>query len=316
MMRKKENRVFFAKVAAAFVLIAGFIFVGVLPQYSQGYNASILDKMDRLKAIDGPKLVLVGNSNLPFGIDSALLEAELGMPVVNLGLHGGLTNAFHERMALANVQAGDLYVVVHTEYDDDDQTHDPSLAWITIENHVGLYGLLRAKDLGIMKEGFSSYFRKALGLWTARAGNQATPDAYARGAFNEYGDNVFPRPEPSGEVIPFDEQTVSEVSDVCVNRLNALSAQISARGAQMVVAAFPIAYGYDSPPEDDFIALQDTLTERLDCPVISYFPDYMYPYGYFYDTIFHLTDEAVTLRTEQLIYDIRHWQDGGVPGEV
>ena len=49
--------------------------------------------------IEEPKIILIGNSNLAFGIDSEKIENSVGMPVVNLGLHGSLGNEFHESMA-------------------------------------------------------------------------------------------------------------------------------------------------------------------------------------------------------------------------
>ena len=49
-----------------------------------------IDKHQRLSSIQESKVVLVGGSNLPFGIKSPLIEEALGMPVVNMGLHAGL----------------------------------------------------------------------------------------------------------------------------------------------------------------------------------------------------------------------------------
>lgn len=88
----------------------------VMPQYLYGYNASIIDKVNRLRSIEEPKLILVGNSNLPFGIRSDYLEEEIGMPVINLGIHGGLGDPFHENMIKGAINEGDIVVVCHTDY--------------------------------------------------------------------------------------------------------------------------------------------------------------------------------------------------------
>ena len=69
------------------------IVVGVLlylsPQYLGNYQASLIDKVERLESIEEPKIVLIGDSNLAFGIDSEKIEEGHGIPVVNMGLHGG-----------------------------------------------------------------------------------------------------------------------------------------------------------------------------------------------------------------------------------
>lgn len=305
----KEKIIFAAKVALVLCLVLGFLFGIVSPQYTQGFNASVLDKVANLKAMEGPKLVLIGNSNLPFGMDTARLEAEIGMPAINMGLHGGAGNEFHESMAKLNVVAGDIYVICHTEYNDEGDKVDPSLVWITIENHFDIWGLVPPKQYGGMKDAISTYVKKALGLWSDGSGNEATEDAYARPMVNAYGDDIYPRPQTVPDAVPFDSQTVPYLDDTCVDRLNALNAYLTERGATMLIAAYPIANGEFTPLVSKYDAFQEELEARMDAPVISYFPEYMFDYAYFYDTLYHLTDDGVRLRTNYLIDDIQLWQE-------
>ena len=123
------------------VTLMGFTFINIVfvkNQYLLNYQASILDKIERLKSINEPKIILVGNSNLAFGIDSEKIEQEIGMPVVNLGFHGALGNAFHEDMAKFNIEKGDIVIISHTDYDLDDIS-EFDLHWITLEYHKELY---------------------------------------------------------------------------------------------------------------------------------------------------------------------------------
>lgn len=75
--------------------------------YNDNYDAALTDKVDRLKGIKEPKIILVGDSNLAFGINSQRIEEELEMPVVNLGLHNVLGNAFHEQIVKENIGGGE-----------------------------------------------------------------------------------------------------------------------------------------------------------------------------------------------------------------
>ena len=111
-------------------------FVRILPQHLESYNASLLDKVQRLQNLNEAKIVLIGNSNVAFGFQSELIEEAYNMPVVNMGLHGGLGNAFHERMAKINVHEGDIYVICHHTFSDDGKIEDVQLAWITLENYI------------------------------------------------------------------------------------------------------------------------------------------------------------------------------------
>ena len=304
-----KKLIFWCKAVAVLVLVLVFLFAVVSPQYTENYNASILDKVKRLSSIDGPKMVLIGNSNLVFGMDSEMLEEAFQMPVVNMGVHGGLGNAFHEQMARINIQPGDIYIICHTEYDDDDSIPDPSLAWLTIENHFPLWRLIRLKDIPSMADAFSTYCKKALAVWAEGESADADP-MYTRESFNVYGDNNYPRPvrDPS-IVLPFEEQALPQIGEQCVQRLNALNREIVAKGATMLVAAYPIANGEFTPLVSDYAAFTESLAEALDAPVISYFPDYMIQYEYFYDTMYHLTNEGVAIRTNLLIEDIRFWME-------
>lgn len=295
------------KLLLVLALVLGFLFVIIAPQYSYSFNASLLDKAYRLRALEGPKLVLIGNSNLPFGVRSDLLEEAIGMPVVNMGMHGGLGNVFHEEMARLNVTEGDLYVVCHTEYNDVGDAFDPTLAWMTLENHVGLWPLIRADQVLPMLEGLPAYVRRAIDLWREGTGNQATEDAYSRLAMNAFGDSIYPRTMQQEGVIDFSQQEAPYVEQACLDRLNALNAYLTSRGARMVVAAYPIANGEYTPLVSEYDAFQEALEAGLDCPVISYFPEYMMDYGYFYDTLYHLTDDGTEMRTNLLLYDIEQY---------
>lgn len=282
-----------------------FCFVKVLPQYTQNFDASLIDKMNRLKSIDETKIVLIGNSNLAFGIDSGLLEKEIGMPVVNMGLYGGLGNAFHEEMARVNVHEGDIMVVCHTTYEDDDTISSPE-AWITVENHIGLWQLIRAKDIDGMLKALPDYLFRAIKLWRGDIGNTSEGGYYCREAFNVYGDIELERNQTEYEFTSGSVQ-VPKINDICTNRLNRLNNYLSKRGAHMVIAAYPIGSGDYTPPKEQYTEFQVQLQKKVDCQIISDYTDYFFDYQYFFDTNYHLTSEGACKRTLLLAEDIKRY---------
>lgn len=299
---------FILKLLVALVLLIGYI-NHVLPQYEQGYNASLIDKVDRLESINQPKIVLIGHSNLTFGINSELIEKAMEMPVVNMGLHGGNGNAFHEEMAKYNVVPGDIYVLCHSDFNDDNLIPEPMTAWSSIENHPKLWKLLRINDVKTMVRTFSVYLKKCLGLYSSGTGNQDPTGLYARSAFNEYGDVELLR---EGSQYTFESKVgVPGIGDVTVERINKLNSYLTQRGATLVVAGYPIGNGKLTVDASEFVNFQKQLSERLDCPVISNYIDYMFDYKYFYNTNLHLNSEGANLRTEQLVSDLKRWQQTG-----
>lgn len=306
----------FSKEIKFFVKLFIFCFcvllfcVHVMPQYSQGYCAALIDKVDRLKGIDEPKIVLLGNSNLTFGIQSDIIENEFGMPVVNMGLHANLGNVFHEEMARMNVCEGDIYVLCHASFNDDGTIMDPVVAWITLEDHWELYDILRLEDLIPMMRKYPVYLRKCLDLYVEGTGNQDTEDVYSRNAYNQYGDICF---EHSESIYQFDaEVKPADISDITVKRINELAEWLSERGATLVVAGYPIGKGELTVDESEYVKFQQELEKKLVCPIISDYTDYMYEYDYFYNSRLHLNDAGAELRTRQLVDDIKEWlQKGG-----
>ncbi len=305
----KKKILFFVKCIVLVLFLYVFCFMVVMPQYLGNYQAVTVDKVQKLKATDGPKIVLIGNSNLAFGIDSQLIEEAFHMPVINMGVHGGVGNAFNEEAARINVDEGDLYIICHTNYDDEDVIKNQKLAWITLENHYELYSMVRAKDWPDMIKAYPTYLKDCLYKWRTRSGNQETNDAYRRSAFNEYGDNYYPRPV-SQENIDFSPVTINHINEQSAKRLNALNAYLTQRGADMVIAAYPIANYEKAPSKEEYLQMGQEMADALDCSVISDFRDYMYDPSLFYDTHSHLIDEGVAIRTNQLISDIKNYMDG------
>ena len=284
-----------------------FVFL-VLPEYSQHYVGATIDKVERLTSINQPKIVLVGNSSLAFGINSELIEEAMGMPVVNLGMHGGLGNAFHEEMAKLNVCKGDIYIICHTEYSDNDTILDRELACITLENHIQLWKILRGKDVWPLLEAVPTYLHKSFNLWIRQEGNKEINGNYSRKYFNKYGDYILERQKRE---IDFTEGMIAAptINDTCIDRLNKLNEYFTNRGATMVVAAYAIPVCEFTPDETEYETFQAELEERLDSPVISNFTEYMLDQDYFYDTQFHLNNEGVDIRTQLLIKDLKRWKN-------
>ena len=300
----RSNLRLFCKILVVFFFVIILCF-NMMPQYLGNYSASLLDKVSRLKELEGPKIVLLGNSNLTLGIDSSMIEEELGMPVVNMGLHGGCGNAFHEEMAKINVKEGDIYVLCHTDYTDKGIIN-PVIMWVTIENHFELWKLLRPEDAPVMVKAYPAYLKHCIDYWANENGNKLGHDAYERDSFNEYGDVEIERDE---SIFTFTDGDCPEIDDVTAKRINELNHYLQERGATLVVAGYPIGKGEFTADEEEFVQFQEQLKEKLDCDVISDFRDYMFDYSFFYDTALHLTTEGAEMRTEQLISDLKTYMN-------
>ncbi len=297
------------------MIVAGAVWK-IMPQYDTLYNAALHDKIDRIETIEAPKIVLIGNSNVAFGFDSEMIEEAFGMPVVNMGLHGALGNAFHEEMSKLNVQEGDIYVVCHLSFYDNDEIGDGTVAWTAIENDLSAYRLVRIKDIPVLIKGYPAYLRKCIDLWRNGEGNQEWDgSAYGREAFNKYGDVAVLRMECKDQTMlgqsgqELEAQSYLSFNDTCAKRINKLNSYMQERGATLVVAGRPVCVDQEPSPEFEksLVAYRELLDTELECEVISDYRDYCYDVSYFYDGMYHLNTEGARKRTSQLIMDLEQY---------
>ena len=93
-------------------VIAACLYLNSLNQSQLGFMAVFDDKLKMLQDRDQPHLILIGGSNILFGIDSEQLENQIGMPTINAGLHAGLGLLLFLDIAESYVQPGDVIVLI------------------------------------------------------------------------------------------------------------------------------------------------------------------------------------------------------------
>ena len=278
----------------------------IVPQYRDSYSGELAEKVARLKSIDAPKIVLIGNSNVAFGFDSEYIESEMGMPVVNMGFHGGVGNKFHDDMMDYNVTPGDIYVVCHHSYYCNDKIENPVLAWTAIENNKDLWHLIKREDIPQMIDSFPSYIKKCTNRYNTFEDRRPADIVYSKSAFNEYGD-IYVEREYTGE--DFSEDIWIPVADESeTERLNRWNEYMIERGASLVVSVAPIIYDQWPADDNEMNQYQKELEDALECDVISYWKDYAYDSEMFYNTQYHLNTKGAQLRSIQLVKDLKEWQ--------
>lgn len=306
----------FVKVIV-FISIPCLLLVVVFPFEPDGYMASMPDKIKRVGSVASPKIVVVGDSNVAFGIDSAMIESYFDMPVVNFGLHGGLGQAFHTELLRGNIGRGDIIIIAPAHYNDPSTlVQDPVLAWLVVENDLSIWGRISDDDKKEMIQYLFSYCKKGVRgkvnslLSTMILGNKnANGTSYSKGAFNEYGDNDFAGDETEiilEEVLQEENFSSGILSDTMQDYWNEYNDYVKSKGATLVISVPPILDAR-LQSSGQLESLQSSLENGLQFPVISKLSSYVYPIEYFYNTNLHLNRRGKTIRTNQLIQDLDAW---------
>ncbi len=283
---------------------------GLPSQFGNTFLGELENKVDRLYSIDKPKIIVIGGSSVPFGVDSKLMEKALGMPCVNFGLYATLGTKLMLDLSKGAIKEGDIIVIAP---ETDAQTYslffNAESAWQACDSDFSILTKMSRKNFAAMLGGFWKYSAQKLKYY--RADSPLDPSGvYNKKSFDEYGDIVFKREynimtdgHDSSSVIKFSKDIIS--SDF-IDYVNDYTAYAKKKGAN-VYFSFAPANEDAIDPDTTLESLEEFtkfISDNFDCQVISDPNNYLYRSGYFYDSNFHMNDAGMILHTATLAGDI------------
>lgn len=277
--------------------------------YKESYYAALPLKYDRLKSVKEEKIVVIGGSSTAFGIDSKIVEEELGMPCVNFGLYAALGFKPMLDLSLKEIQKGDIVILA------------PEISAQMFSDYVGYEFLLQAieerPDMAYAlghdyTKGFLANFRGYVkdAKKLRQNGGFVANSIYALSSFDDYGDIVYERPENvmdtmySMDNLP--ELCPDIVTDSFAGMVNEYVQKVQKKGANVYFSFCPVnAMSAEQIPDSDKKGFVEALEEKLDCEVIGSLEDHLMDAGYFYDSNFHTNDSGCVYNTVLLVNDIK-----------
>lgn len=288
-------------------------------------------KLDIANHTTSPKLILLGGSATLFGVKASILERKLGVPVVNLATHAGLGMAYIQEFGKKALRPGDT-VVIFPEFEQ----------FNTGVGHASIWAGSFYVDYILARD--PTYFR---GLSPINQAELALMVPFKRLAKGLAG-KVRPELPPKFEgYFTYDPSLVDSHGDMtghlterrpvsspprdleqCRVLLDGLSQDAPGlplmsefcRWAKdhgiRVLFGFPnmtLQSGYNAPTA---LAVESQIREfftGLGVPVIGRMHDTLTPPGDFFDTRYHLTDEASAQRTVRLATLLEPWFPSVVP---
>ncbi len=304
----KTLLIFVAAILPCAMMVA--MTVALPPQYSSTFLGELADKYERQTTLEGAKITVVGGSSVAFGLDSATLQEELGMPAVDFGLYASLGTKVMLDLSLGGIGEGDI-IVIAPELDPQTLSmyFNAESMWQALDEDISMLRDVKSEDLSDLAGGYFDYVSAKGKLYVTNS----APDpegVYNRDSFNEYGDINYPRPhnvmrlgyDPNKQI-----DLVPEIYDEeFVTYLNEYIALAEEKGATVYYTFPPMnktAISADTT-EESILAFYDYVCTNIDCEVISNINDYIMDENYFYDSNFHLNDAGVAVRTSLLVQDI------------
>jgi len=298
---------FFSKITLLIVLIAitilGIIFI-FSKEIQQNFFAGIADKHKWAASIKEPKIILVGGSNLAFGVASDSIEKALHHPVINLGLYAGFGLDFILKDALTEVKKGD-WVVLCPEYylDKAGDNYSKQAATMSYPEANKYINYANLKDKFEKKALFFIRYARNLIFFPNRISNPSIEDTisdYFRKGFSERGDLVSHLNNAPHKLDKFDKVEPQDYSPEIV-LINQFIKTVEKKGA-IVYWTFP-SYSYSAYKGNlqGLSFFEKQIIEKVNCKKISQIKDDIYPDDCFYDTHFHLNGDCRIQRTNKLI---------------
>ncbi|WP_420603493.1 hypothetical protein [Flagellimonas sp.] len=291
----------------ALILIISYLAMFLNPDYKIEYIAGVAPKLEKLKMTQGSKIVIIGGSNGSFGIDSSLMEKELGVPVVNMALHGGLPLKYTIEQVKGYLRKGDVLILtkeyggLRNQYWN--KMNGVELPKIITYDFSQIGALLNDKIL--LKSTFSGLF-KTINHNIKRFPSKAKKDrnsVYSIKAFD--GDNL-----KSERLMGTYEKEVTEhklpkltEKSSLIKNLQDYSKYFNKKGIEFYITPPVIVEGYYDMKE--ILPFWRFFSSSARIPLLNETKSYVYPREYFFNSHYHTNQLGREIRTISLIDDIK-----------
>lgn len=303
-----------------FALVQLLLWTGILLVYTKqkpfdaDFNAVTVDKLRLLETETSPRIILVGGSNLVFGINSPEIERRTAYHPVNMGLNVGDGLAFMLRNVEPLLRPGDV-VVVSPEYENFGEFYNglgPFLYAEAEHSPAVIRRFTRANFLEMMNKGFiiaGGIFRYAVQQKgrTERLWLETGAHVYRRDAFNRYGDLVahytLPNKVAAGYHPPgsINAHATPETIARAIEGLNSFNDAAARRNVRVFYSFPPIPTDLLERQGPAIQQIEAELQRQLRFPLLDSPGEMTFPLDNFFDAYYHLTGEGAAKRTARLL---------------
>jgi hypothetical protein len=288
--------------------IIAFIFLSIRPDPTHYFAGSRL-QLELLKNTPSPRIILVGGSNVSFGIDAALMQKTLGIPVINDGLHAGLGLA-PLRELQDYLRAGDV-VILSLEYQlfssQDVMEGDPAFLsdWIEYAPERIQYLSHPWKEAPVL---YATMLQRKVNREVNRYlfGGSLTEvrDVFVGTQYNANGDFIghLEKASAARKKISFEPYPVEPIREEMIRFLKRFAGVAREKGAEVYFEA-PASRNSNckTTGKTSMSNFFKTLEARSSIPVLTPPEQVCLPDKYFFDTAYHLDAQGRELRTRRLI---------------
>ncbi len=325
----RELAAYFSGIASVFVfaLLSMFALMrsaeGVYwNDTSQIVGAWMDKKMELAQEVASPKIILLGGSNVFYGLRADVLQETAAMPVFNFGVHGALPLSFYLFKLREFAKPGDTVLFapeLNYYFRDPKQVNQESLRYLFPRQQDFLMAggsvFLMETLFRTPPDFFFAGFLHPAESWRSHAETQMRNASSIMSKLGDYQINRLEMLGSSPQEFCARQTSVQEfdagkTADYLVGRAEkcffpflvefrdwAASNHITLVFTWPNTRLFPV---YENQENREFFRRFQNRVESLGIPVVASPYDSMLPADRFFDTIYHLHQEAAVARTKAL----------------
>lgn len=285
--------------------------------YGETYYGVLPRMAERLREVPGPKIVVIGGSNVAFGLDSRYLEtvlAERGYDytVCPFGLYAAVGTSAMLDLSRDALGEGDIVVLaIEPTSETMSDYFGAETFWKCAEDAPELILSLEKERKAALAGTYLTYLGERRGI--LESGILPTGQGvYAASSFDERCELVYDRP---GNLLAagFDPALRVDLGAVQVSpglseQVREYCAEAERKGASVLLSFSPVNRSSLTDQSEEAVeAFFRTCNDAFSCPVISDPNRYILDSGWFYDSNFHLNPAGARVRTRLLAEDLLVW---------
>jgi len=287
-------------------LAVGAFLLPVLNKGKPSLHYSIIDKHQMLKKdSDRPRLILLGGSNLSFGIYSPIIQEKFQIDVINLGIHAGYGLKYMVDDYKKYAKENDIVLLI-PEYS------------LYLEN--GLYGelpliqginvipsnvkLLNFEQLLVILRNLPKLCIKKIGAFVlSKLRTSKGPFVYNRNSFNSCGDAVAHWGMPKSNIGTIDMKKGKMVPSKSIKFIHSFSKFVRDKKGLLLIS-YPCLNRTSFNSNTSIINQITAELENLNFELIGTPSKYSLPDSLYFDTHYHLSKKGQIQRTGILVNDL------------
>ena len=309
-------------ILAAAVLATATAIVFLVPEQND-YSLGIELKHERLEQIDTRKIVLIGGSNLSYGVDSKMLQQATGCPVVNMGMNGYFGVRYMLEEVKPHINPTDI-VVLSFEYDNLFKSVDgtPSSHLAITKAYPRVFSYLsfeqKLRAIAAIPTVAQAKIIRLITEAIVVSKRPFTGKSYEiEGPANMYVIESLKSFSPEGDLVghlgvdwPHDREEAvvpkgASIDPEMIALMRGFAEEIKKRGVPVIVSYTPFL-------REAYNELQSHLAQfdgmvKSSPPLIAPSPPsaFVYDQNMFFDTVYHLNQQGRSLRTQKIIQDLQ-----------